>query len=213
MIVSLGFIILAGRPISADNMTNPVSEDAGWIRVSDGNISVYTQGDPAQAVPLIATFSQLRSALAQTGVFHVDESATLKVIAFHYEKEFNQYRLNLGACAFFQQTRRGEYVVLQDLEPSHRNVSAHEFTHFLLAHVGVTLPLWLNEGLADFYSTFEIAQDISGDKVTFGRPVVGRQAILRSYPWLPLDNLFRISTSSSYYSEPEQMALFYSESC
>jgi tetratricopeptide (TPR) repeat protein len=182
--------------------------DARWVRVSDGKISVYTQEDPSAAVPLIAGFSRLRSALAQTSIFRVDEGAPLKVIAFHSDKEFNQYRLNAGSCAFFQQTRRSEYVVLEDMAAGHKEVSAHEFIHFVLAHSGVTLPLWMNEGVADFYSTFQI----SGDRVTFGRSVSGRLPILRSETWLPLEALFQISTSSSYYSDPTRMALFYSES-
>ncbi len=181
--------------------------DAQWVRVSDGKISVYTQEDPTQAVPLISGFSNLRSALAQTSIFHVDETVPLKVIAFHSDKEFNQYRLNSGSCAFFQQTRRGEYVVL-DMSAGHQEISSHEFTHFVIAHSGVTLPLWMNEGVADFYSTFHI----SGDRVTFGRAVSGRLTILRSETWLPLESLFQISTSSSYYSDPTRMALFYSES-
>ena len=48
--------------------------------------------------------------------------------------------------------------------------------------------------------------------MTFGRSVSGRLPILRSETWLPLESLFQISTSSSYYSDPSKMALFYSES-
>jgi tetratricopeptide (TPR) repeat protein len=179
-----------------------------WSRINEGSITVYLQGDPSRASALLHSFAELRNALSQASAFHPDQSASLKVIAFRSESEYNQYRLNPGSTAYYQQTRRGEYIVLPDLSPGHREVSIHEFTHFVVAHSGVTLPLWLNEGIADFYSTFQI----SGDTVVFGHAVSGRMNILHSRAWLPLNTLFGITTASPYYSNPESMALFYSES-
>jgi tetratricopeptide (TPR) repeat protein len=201
MLRAVGLLLLSCCLIGA-------AETDAWVRVSDGTISVYTQQDPAQASAILTTFGELRHALAQASAFQVNETAALKVIAFKSEKEFNQYRLNSGSCAFYQQTQRSEYVVLQDLAPSHRDVSAHEFTHFVLAHSNVNLPLWLNEGMADFYSTFQL----SGDRVVFGRIVNGRLPVLRNGAWIPLAKLFEISTASPYYSDPVRMVLFYSES-
>jgi Flp pilus assembly protein TadD len=189
-------------------LTARAAENTHWSRVTDGSISIYTEDDPAQAVPLLRAFSQLHAVLSDTSAFSINNLARLKVIAFQSEAEFNPYRLNAGSCAFYQQTHTSEYVVLQDLTPGHREVAMHEFTHFLLAHSGVSLPLWLNEGLADFYSTFEV----SGRRVTLGGPVDGRLSILRSHTVLPLESLFQVSPGSSYYSDPELMAVFYSES-
>jgi tetratricopeptide (TPR) repeat protein len=182
--------------------------NASWVRVTEGTMSVYTQGDQTEARSLMETFAQLRHALPLVAAFPVDQTAKLKIVVFPSEQQFNQYRLNPGSCAFYQKTRNSDYVVLGDLLPEHRDLEAHEFTHFVIAHSGLTIPLWLNEGLADFYSTFKI----SSDHVTFGRPVAGRLHILRTDAWLPLQALFDVSATSSYYSEPQRMALFYSES-
>ena len=182
--------------------------DRDWQRLSDGTLAIYTQGEQPEAGILLRSFNELRNALSQGSIFKVNQTAPLKVIAFASETQFNPYRLKAGSCAFFQQTQRHEYVVLQDLAPLHREVAAHEFTHFVLAHAGVQLPLWLNEGLADFYSSFAVADQ----QVIFGRSVSGRLPILRHNAWLPIASLFEISADSSYYSEPGRMALFYSES-
>ena len=195
-------LLLLGVSISAHGAT--------WSRVVDGPFTVFTQGDPAQATALMHSFAQLRNALSQVSPLHATASENLKIIVFQSEKEFNRFRLNPGSCAFYQQTSRGEYVVLQDQDTRRREVSTHEFTHFVVAHSGFTLPLWLNEGLADFYSTFRINGD--GDYVTFGRSVSGRLAVLQNSTWLPLNNLFDVSPASPYYSNPERMLLFYSES-
>ena len=176
-------------PLAAQDANGSPSTNTPWVRVSEGPIAVYTQGSAPPAAALIHSFAQLRNALAQASTFHLNETANLKIIVFRTEKEFNQYRLNSGSCAFYQQTGRSEYIVLQDLDSQHRDVSSHEFTHFVLAHSGLTLPLWLNEGLADFYSTFQVA----GDHVVFGRAVFGRLSILHSGSLLSLNNLFDVS--------------------
>ena len=201
-------VLFAGLWIFSRTIPAAAQEGAKWTRVTEGSISIFTEGEPAQAAALIRSFAQMTNALAQASEFHGAPGANLQVIAFRSEKEFDPYRLNAGSSAFYQQTPRAEYVVLQDMESGHREVTFHEFTHFVIAHSGVTLPLWLNEGLADFYSTFQI----SGDTVTFGGAVAGRLHILHSNTWLPLNQLLDVSTTSSYYSNPTQMHLFYSES-
>jgi tetratricopeptide (TPR) repeat protein len=200
--------LLGAVCLSSLGPTLQAQSPAEWISVNEGKISVYTQGDPADARALLRTFAGLRTALSQASPLHETQTTLLKIIVFPSEKQFNQYRLNAGSCAFYQQTHKGEYVALADLLPEHREVTAHEFTHFVIAHTGLKIPLWLNEGLADFYSTFRE----SGETVTFGRPVPGRLHVLRRYDWLPLNALFDVSAGSSYYSEPSRMALFYSES-
>lgn len=179
-----------------------------WTRINEGNISVYTQGDPSRAAPLLHAFAELRNALSQASAFHPDQMAGLKIIAFRSEAEFSQYRLNAGSAAYYQQTNRADYIVLPDLEARHREVSLHEFTHFVVAHSKLAPPLWLNEGLADFYSTFQT----TGNSVTFGRPIAGRLSLLRSQAWLPLNSLFEVTTASPYYSNRGANSLFYSES-
>jgi tetratricopeptide (TPR) repeat protein len=207
-VVAALFLGTISSPLVAQDAKLSSSNAAPWVRVSEGNLAVYTQGDPAQSSLLLHSFAQLRNALAQASPFRVDQSANLKIIAFHSEREFNRYRLSAGSCAYYQQTHRSEYIVLQDLNPAHHELFSHEFTHFVLAHSGVSLPLWLNEGLADFYSTFHI----DGNRVIFGRSVPGRLHVLHSSEWLPLDKLFEVSPSSPYYSELGRMTLFYSES-
>ncbi len=186
----------------------PAQEQARWTRMQEANFEVYSQGDPREAEPLVQSFEQLRNALAQASLLRMEGSPQLKIIAFHSEIEYNQYRLNAGSLAYYQQTHRGDYIVLPDLDARHRQVSLHEFTHFVVAHSGLTLPLWLNEGLADFYSTYQV----SGESVTFGSPVPGRLSVLRSRAWLPLCELFQVSSNSPYYSDLDRMKLFYSES-
>jgi tetratricopeptide (TPR) repeat protein len=87
-------------------------------------------------------------------------------------------------------------------------VATHEYTHLLIGQVGGPIPVWLNEGLAELYST--LRQD--GDKVLVGIPPPGRgQALLRE-PWIPLGTLLSVTDDSPLYNERSRAGLFYSES-
>jgi Flp pilus assembly protein TadD len=179
-----------------------------WNKVADGPLEMYTASDPKEAAQLLASFARMRFFFTQAAPFAFSDQSHLAIIAFRSEKEFMQYRMNAGSCAFYQQTPKGEYVVLQDLAAEHREVTLHEFTHFVIAHTSLRLPLWTNEGVADLYSTLFM----DGENATIGKPVPGRLQILRHRTWLPLNTLFEVGTTSDYYSEPDKMVVFYSES-
>ncbi len=181
---------------------------ANWNKVADGPLEMYTASDPKEAAQLLNSFARMRFFFTKAAPFAFSDQSHLAIIAFRSEKEFSQYRMNAGSCAFYQQTPRGEYVVLQDLAAEHREVTLHEFTHFVIAHTSLRLPLWTNEGIADLYSTLSL----DGENAVVGKPVPGRLQILRHRSWLPLHTLFEVGTTSDYYSEPEKMVVFYSES-
>ena len=68
-------------------------------------------------------------------------------------------------------------------------------------------PLWLNEGLAEFYQN----TDIDSHEIRFGQPSNGDIHRLRSEPLLPLP-LSSPSCDSPYYHDEQKGGMFYSES-
>ena len=59
------------------------------------------------------------------------------------------------------------------------------------------VPLWLNEGLAELYSTFE-SED---GKVAIGKPIERHVYWLRDQPLIPLRELFAVDVDSPTYNE------------
>ena len=116
--------------------------------------------------------------------------------------------MNPAAYAFYQKTREGDFVVMRDLMPEHFPVAVHEYTHFVVEHAGLRLPLWLNEGLADFYSTLSAHKA----QVILGEAPAGRQETLASQSWLDWQTLMAVDHESPYYREPQKMLLFYAQS-
>jgi tetratricopeptide (TPR) repeat protein len=85
----------------------------------------------------------------------------------------------------------------------------HEYTHLLLRHNSRFWPLWLNEGMAEIYSTFHVVGDHS---VRIGEPIPHHLALLKDATFMPLPSLFAVSHGSPEYNEREHQGVFYAES-
>ena len=70
------------------------------------------------------------------------------------------------------------------------------------------LPPWLNEGLAELYSSLEPR----GAKILVGQVIPARLQALRSDPWIPLSVLLTVDHQSPDYNERSRAGMFYAES-
>lgn len=84
----------------------------------------------------------------------------------------------------------------------------HEYYHSITAPDFPDLPVWLAEGLAEFYGRTDIGDDYVGT----GRPDRDLLEVLRDTKLIPLEVLFRVDHSSPYYNESNKMSIFYAES-
>ncbi len=73
---------------------------------------------------------------------------------------------------------------------------------------GLQLPPWLNEGLAEFFSTLRITDT----HCELGAPQAMRLETLRHHPWLPFAELLAVDHESFARKTRDQMAIFYAES-
>src|ERR1043165_716585 len=85
----------------------------------------------------------------------------------------------------------------------------HEFTHLLVNNTFSDAPVWFNEGLAEYYSTFSITDD---QKVVLGKPIGSHVFLLRQNKILPLKTLFAVDQRSPYYNERDKQSIFYAQS-
>src|SRR5438046_874231 len=76
------------------------------------------------------------------------------------------------------------------------------------SHAGLKFPTWLNEGLADLYSTLRM----QGDKALVGDLIPGRLQSLSTEKWVPLSVILSAGQDSPYYNEKSKAGSFYSES-
>lgn len=101
-----------------------------------------------------------------------------------------------------------DYIVMEDLSPEHYRVAIHEYTHLIVEHTGLKLPIWMNEGWAELYSTLKPM----GGKTMIGDLIPGHVQTLMSEKWLDLNTLTSVTHDSPLYNEKNKAGMFYAES-
>jgi len=81
----------------------------------------------------------------------------------------------------------------------------HEYTHLLLSKAD-WMPLWMNEGLAEFYQNTDIHE-----KMSDGPAQPGEFAVTAPKQLMPLPALFAVDIVP-YYHEENKGSIFYGES-
>lgn len=185
-----------------------LTADEQWTKLATKHFEMYTTNDARSAAAVLQEFEQVRSFFLQSNqTIHIP-NVPVKIIAFRSEEEYAKYRLNPGAFAYYLHNHNYDYIVMQDINPEHYPAAIHEYTHMVVQHAGWNLPLWLNEGWAEVYSSL----DVQADRVVVGGIPAGRLYDLQTRSWLNLPTLFAVDRKSSYYRQPDQMKIFYAQS-
>jgi tetratricopeptide (TPR) repeat protein len=114
-----------------------------------------------------------------------------------------------AVAGFFQQSPDANYIVmsLEGFEES-AAIVYHEYTHLLIANAVRSVPIWLNEGLAEYYSSYTMASD--GRTAEIGRPLEWRLGLLRER-YLPLAEILSVDASTALHDESQRRSIFYAE--
>jgi hypothetical protein len=84
----------------------------------------------------------------------------------------------------------------------------HEYYHSVTVSYFPVMPVWVAEGMADFFGN-----SVIGDKTAMlGVPNAALIEELRSKPLIPLATLFKVDHNSPYYNEQNKVSIFYAES-
>ncbi|HVP47397.1 MAG TPA: tetratricopeptide repeat protein [Bryobacteraceae bacterium] len=180
-----------------------------WLKLQSSHFELYTTAGEKKGREAILYFEQVRDFFVRTG--RTSDSAVnvpVRIIAFRSDKEFEPYRINEYASAFYLEGYDRDYIVMRSISQEHYPVAVHEFTHLLVKHSGAELPIWLNEGLAELYSTLKPMDK----KVMVGEVIPGRFYYLQQHKWMSLETLTSVDHNSPYYNERDRAGIFYSES-
>jgi len=187
-----------------------------WVSIHTKNFTLIGNASETDIRRTGRTLEEFRSAMAL--VFpKVDQvsAAPTTIFVFKNEDSFKPYKpiykgQPASVLAYFQPGDDVNYIALSAGLPS-PNAILHEYVHFLLReHVG-SMPLWIREGLAECYSTF----DLNGRQTEFtlGRAPEQHIATLNMTPqFIPLKNLFDVRDNSPEYNEESKQGMFYAES-
>jgi tetratricopeptide (TPR) repeat protein len=179
-----------------------------WVRVRSQNFDVYTNAGEKSGREADRFFEQVRAFfLEQFGGFG-RTYPPVRVVSFRSEKDYAPYRSGAFADAYYSGSEQQDYIVMQKFgSKDARAIALHEYTHLILRRAGLKLPVWLNEGLAEVYSTLRPAFG----QVMLGEPIAGRLYSLRER-WLALPELTGAGHNSIHYENKDKVAIFYAQS-
>jgi tetratricopeptide (TPR) repeat protein len=189
-------------------MAMPTLSAAGWIKVSTANFDLYTSTSESDARQTLETFERTRDFFLRVKPATQVSQLPITLVAFANAKEYKQYSAKSFTPAYFTSDEQRDYIVMSDLGELRERAAVHEYVHVLVRHSGLNVPLWLNEGMADVYSTM---------KVQDGRVVVGATPKDRTYSlvntkWLRLPALLAVDARSPAYNEATRAGVFYAQS-
>ncbi len=180
-----------------------------WIKLTSAKFELYTDASSPKAKELLSVFEAAESTAFRGAEAGTQETGKpLRIIAFANEEEYAPFRLKSAAVGHYLHARERDYIVLADAEPEHYQAAVHEYTHYAVNRAGLHLPLWLNEGIADLYSTTTAKTGTS----LLGAPLEGRLSTLAKNQLIELRDVFAVERVSSLYNDPQSMPLFYAES-
>jgi tetratricopeptide (TPR) repeat protein len=122
-------------------------------------------------------------------------------------------KADTGIAGYFQPGEDVNYITLstEGSDADTFGTIFHEYVHFVLnTNFGKSdVPLWFNEGLAEYYQTFEIADDID---VKLGLPQSNHIYLLQQSKLMPLDMLFNATHHQVHGAGGHSRSIFYAQS-
>ena len=180
--------------------------ESRWIKATSSNFELYTTAGEKKAREGIVHFEQVRSFFLKSSGLK-PAKGRVRIVAFQSDKEYGPYRINAGAEAHAGGGRNHDEIVMRSISEENYPVAVHEFVHILLKPEE-NLPLWLNEGEAELFSSLTPV----GKKVRVGDLLPGRLLELRESKWLDLETLCAVQRDSPYYNVKDKQRIFYAES-
>lgn len=178
-----------------------------WVTMQNENFRVYSSASEGSTREVLNYLERVRGFFVQFTGAELDKSAPISVVIFGSEKEYQPYRLNSFAVAYYSSQSDRDFIVIGKLGAQSSQIAAHEYTHLVYQHAGYSLPPWLNEGLAELFSTLRG----SGDDTEFGDILLGRLQALNEDKWVPLETILSADNTSPYYNETKQAGALYNE--
>lgn len=181
----------------------------GWLRLTTPHFELFTDAGESRGSQAILYFEQARSFFEQASPVRKPDDSPVRLVMFRDLTTFAQYRPNNYAIAFYYQSQNRDYILMGQSDEGVFRSALHEYMHLMVRHSGLKLPLWLNEGWAEVYSTMH---PLAKGGVAVGDLIQPRVDQLEHDSWLPIRELVDVRPGSPLYNEATRISMFYSQS-
>ena len=171
------------------------------------NFQAFSSAGERETRDALRYFERVRDFFLKTNQREPAHPLPVYVVVFGSEKEYLPYRFNEFATAYYFGGADRDYIVLGRTGEQSAQIAVHEYVHLVARHAGLKFPPWLNEGIAELYSTVRM----QGDKALVGELIPGRLQALFSEKWVPLSVILSAGPDSPYYNEKNKAGSLYNE--
>ena len=186
-----------------------------WINLTTKNFNIISNADEGPSRRLALKLEQFHFVFSTLFNLPLQRPIPTTVIVFKHDASFKPYKplyngKPANVAGYFQPSEDQNLIAL-DISANQEHpmsVIFHEYTHLLTSATPRQWPIWLKEGLAELYSTFEVEDN----KATLGAVISRHVLLLRDKTMIPLQSLLTVHHDSPLYNERDKQGIFYAES-
>jgi tetratricopeptide (TPR) repeat protein len=193
---------------------------SSWRQIVGSDLVVAGNAPTAELKRIFAEVTRFRNALAL--LFpdaRVTSPVPTSVVVFRDQATFRRFaprdsrgRPMVNVGGYFSRQPDANFIVMPSAGRGEYSLQTifHEYTHYVVSrNVRGPIPGWLNEGLAEFYSTFR--GDFRG-RTLIGSAPPSRVRAIRDSTWVPLRDIVSPRDLQAMWRWDRQIALYYAES-
>ena len=214
IVLSIAFCFLTILPAQ-----HPASAKDTWTSVRSNNFFLVGNANEKEIRQVATRLEQFRDVFSRLFPgMNFRSPVPTTVIVFKNDSSYTPYKpkadgKTVAVAGYFQPGREINYITLTTENRGGDTYSTifHEYVHLLVNNTlgKTTVPPWFNEGIAEYYSTFDIEDD---RKVYLGNLIHYHLELLRTSELFPLDQLFAVDYASLERNKHDARGLFYAQS-
>lgn len=190
--------------------------DEPWTLVRSKHFALISCLDEKRTRAIAEDLETLAASLSQLNPqFKADSTTTTRVILFSRHREAQPYfnlllqRDDAHVSGVYVTQKSGGSMILDfGYGSASDRTPFHELVHNLISNTGIDPPLWLEEGLAEYFSNANIGKG----QIRAGGPVRPHVDAITRKNLIPLEQLFSVVRESDTYNLPAGQRAFYAES-
>lgn len=171
-VVAALFPFLGFLPAGAAAEPKLPSESCPWLDAQTAHFRITSELPERETKQLALGFETLRAVMmyvrpdVKAQRMKVEAEAPFDIFIFRNERSFAPFSPGKGFAGFFQEGRGGYKIAFDSSAENPTQIVFHEMIHYMLHKTYRTLPTWLDEGLAQYYSTLVVQKN----QALLGRP-------------------------------------------
>jgi tetratricopeptide (TPR) repeat protein len=209
-------ICAAAFVLSVCSAVADVAPQKKWRGVRTPNFYVLGDASDGRLRDVARRLEQFREAIGILLPKAVHESSVATtVLVFKSHKSYKPFKpvfegKETRVAGYFLPTPTINYITLTtEGGIDNLDIVYHEYVHLIVNNTVSGIPVWFNEGLAEYFRSFEVRD--KGKQASLGRAHAEHVLLLRQQ-FVPLEMLVGVEHDSPLYNENDRRSAFYAES-